>query len=233
MSICLIDTSVFCNGVDVPGRNQQRGEVFTRLERLIREGTFLLLPVVVILETGNHVGQVPDGRLRRVTAERFAEQVSAALDGIAPWKPTPFVEADPLRLRLEEFPDHAGRGSGPGDLAIIKEWERQRRLHPSRRVFIWSFDMHLSSYDTGSQRHALNVSLTSGSPSIRIEGGLPDPDIADLMVGGGLPGEKLSGFGLEVRRNLMDEAAATLACARSLWKVGGSETVSTSIQADP
>ncbi len=150
MSICLIDTSVFCNVVDVPGRNQQRDEVLTSLETFIRKRTSLLLPVVVILETGNHVGHVSDGGLRRLAAERFVEQVEAALDGRAPWKPTPFVEAEQLRLWLKEFPDHAGRGSGLGDLSIIKEWQRQRRLNPNRRVFIWAFDKHLSSYDTQS-----------------------------------------------------------------------------------
>jgi hypothetical protein len=150
MSICLIDTSVFCNIVNVPGRNQQRAEVLARLRELAKENAALLLPLVSILETGNHIGQLADGGIRRLASKRFVTQVNAALDGTAPWRPTPFVDAAELRGWLAEFPDHASRGSGLGDLSVIKEWERQRELHAKRRVFIWAFDEHLSSYDTGA-----------------------------------------------------------------------------------
>lgn len=150
MSICLIDTSVFCNIVDVPGRNQQRREVLARLKTMAKDRTVLLLPLVAIMETGNHIGQLADGGRRHQVAERFVEQVEAALDGKAPWKPTPFVEAVELRTWLKEFPEHASRGAGLGDLSVIKEWDRQRQLNPQRRVFIWAFDGHLSSYDTGN-----------------------------------------------------------------------------------
>lgn len=149
MSICLIDTSVFCNIVDVPGRNQRRAEVLARLKELARARTTLLLPLVAIFEAGNHIGQLPDGGRRRQTAVRFVEQVEAALDGRAPWRPTPFVEPNELRVWLGEFPDHASRGAGFGDLSIIKEWERQRELNPYRRVFIWAYDEHLDAHDTG------------------------------------------------------------------------------------
>lgn len=150
MSICLIDTSVFCNIVDVPGRNQQRAEVLGKLRNFVGNRTSLLLPLVVIVETGNHIGHLADGGRRRQSAERFIKQVEAALDGHAPWKPTPFVEADQLRAWLSEFPDQVSRGTGLGDLSIIKEWERQRQLNPRRRIFIWSYDGHLGAYDTQS-----------------------------------------------------------------------------------
>jgi hypothetical protein len=146
MSVCLIDTSVFCNIVDVPGRNQQRHVVLAQLKVLAKEKTALLLPIVVILETGNHIGQLADGEQRHQVAKRFIEQVEAALDGEAPWKPTPFVEGAELRTWLEEFPNCASQGLGLGDLTIIKEWERQCQLNPARQVYVWSFDIHLSAY---------------------------------------------------------------------------------------
>jgi len=148
MSICLIDTSVFCNIVNVPGRNQQRIEILARLKELAKDKVSLLLPLVAILETGNHIGHLADGGHRRQAAQRFVGQVEAALNGSAPWHPTPFVEATELRSWLAEFPNHASRGSGLGDLSVIKEWERQRQLNPLRRVFIWSYDQHLLAYDT-------------------------------------------------------------------------------------
>jgi len=48
---------------------------------------------------------------------------------------------------LDEFPDSAMRGVSIGDLTIIKEYERQCELHPTRRVLIWSLDDDLQGYD--------------------------------------------------------------------------------------
>jgi hypothetical protein len=52
MSIGLVDTSIFCEVVPVPGRTQQREEVLDVLEDHIRNGVTLLLPIATILETG-------------------------------------------------------------------------------------------------------------------------------------------------------------------------------------
>src|SRR5712692_9137925 len=59
----------------------------------------------------------------------------------------------------------------------------------------------------------------SSFPSIRIEGGLLGPELLDQLVAGDLPGQKPADFGLEPRRNLTDEIAATLADSRALWGV--------------
>lgn len=149
MSICLIDTSVFCNIVDVPGFNQQKAIVFPKLKELTATRTVLLLPLVAVLETGNHIGHLSDGGIREQVARRFVGQVSAALRGDAPWTPTPFVEISEVVDWLEKFPEYAARGCGWGDWSIIKEWDRQRLLNPRRQVFIWAFDQNLAAFDTG------------------------------------------------------------------------------------
>lgn len=147
MSIVLMDTSVFCNVLDVPGFNQDKVAVIADLEANIRHGDTLLLPMAAVLETGNHIAQVVDGRLRRQTAERFCEKVSEAIDGSAPWTPTRFWEPEQLRTWLGEFPDRAMTGVGMGDLSIIKEWEAMCQLHRGRRVRIWSLDGDLQGFD--------------------------------------------------------------------------------------
>lgn len=151
MSIGLVDTSVFCEIVPVPGRNQHQEEVLTELEHHIRDDVTLLLPVATILETGNHIAHISDGGQRRVTAEKFVKRVQEALgniEGPAPWTvPQPLLAPDDLQHYLNEFPDCAMRGIGLGDLSIINEYERQCELHQARRVFIWSLDQHLSGYD--------------------------------------------------------------------------------------
>jgi len=148
MSIVVMDTSVFCNVLDVPGFNQNRDTILTEMEEFIRSRATLLLPMAAVLETGNHIAQLAGGGgVRRVVAQRFAQSVGAAIDGTLPWTPTPFWDVEQLRLWLSEFPEHAMREVGMGDLSIIKEWERQCSLFPRRRVAIWSLDGDLKNYD--------------------------------------------------------------------------------------
>jgi hypothetical protein len=150
MTIVLIDTSVFCNIVPVPGRDQNREEVMNKLTDYITDNATLLLPMTAVLETGNHVAQIPNGHKRRATATEFCKQVRDAIQGSAPWTPTPFWEPELLDEWLMEFPQYALGGKGIGDLSIVKEWERQISLNKSRRILIWSFDGHLASYDKRS-----------------------------------------------------------------------------------
>lgn len=151
MSIVLVDTSVFCEIVPVPGRSQSRDEILEQLEEHIQNEATLLLPIATILETGNHIAHINDGRQRRVTAEQYVQLVQQALgniEGPAPWTvPQPLLAPEDLQRYLNEFPDHAMREIGLGDLSIINEYERQCQLHQLRRVFIWSLDDHLSAYD--------------------------------------------------------------------------------------
>jgi hypothetical protein len=103
--------------------------------------------MATIYETGNHIAQNGDGRVRRGIAEIFVNQVKQAFLGKAPWTPTPFDNDKEFSEWLAQFPDQAMRGSGIGDLSIIKVFERQCELHPHRHVFIWSYDEHLKAYN--------------------------------------------------------------------------------------
>jgi hypothetical protein len=55
-------------------------------------------------------------------------------------------------------------------------------------------------------------------PAIRIEGGLLGPDTVEQLLGGELPGQKPADFGLDGRRNLLDEIAAAFADCRKYWE---------------
>jgi len=147
MSICLIDTTIFCEILNVPDCTANRNEVMRHLQRHLENGTTLLLPLAVIFETGAHIAQNGDGRLRRDTAERFVEYVREALQGGAPWKPTPFPQNDEILIWINNFPDVAMTELSFADQSIIEEFHRQCRLNQGRRVFIWSHDHHLSAYD--------------------------------------------------------------------------------------
>lgn len=146
-AICLVDTSVLVEILRVPGMDSHHAAVVLELEERITRKESLFLPMTTILETGNHIGQHGDGRQRRACAERFVEQVEAALKGQSPFKPISFLKAEQLQAWLAEFPEHAGRGSGLGDLSIIHDWQRICDQNPQRRVTIWSLDQHLAGYD--------------------------------------------------------------------------------------
>jgi hypothetical protein len=148
VSICLLDTSILCEILEVSYLCKDPAAVLSELEQKIKNRETLLLPLSTIVETGNHIGQNGDGQARRSAAERFGLLVRQALRGQTPFTPTPFFEAEELLRWLEEFPEWATRGSGLADLTIVKEWERQCQMHRSRHVYIWSIDRrHLSSFD--------------------------------------------------------------------------------------
>lgn len=146
MTVVLVDTTIFLNVLDVPGFNQHRDPVLTELAARLQNDQELLLPVAAIFETGNHIGHLRDGRVRRQTAERFVSEVRKSLDGTAPWVPARPIAIDDLAGWLEGFPDHAMVGRGIGDVSIISECDRQRALNPLRRIEIWSLDRHLQGY---------------------------------------------------------------------------------------
>lgn len=147
MSICLLDTSVFVEILCVPGRNTQHVDIYSQLEQKIDNEESLFLPMATILETGNHIAQIRDGNQRRDVARKFVDQVNQALDGISPFTPIVFPTQESLREWLIEFPNAASEGKGLGDLSIIHDWQRMCQLHSARRVYIWSLDHHLLSYD--------------------------------------------------------------------------------------
>ena len=147
MTICVVDTSVFCNVLGVLGRNQHQRECLDALRDFRANGIFLMLPLAVVFETGTHIAHLAHGSVRRSTAEKFVAQVQQAVDGRAPWVATPLPAPATLSGWIEGFPDAAMRGLTLADLSIVEVFEQQCARHPARRVFIWSLDTHLQGYD--------------------------------------------------------------------------------------
>lgn len=153
-SICLIDTSIFLEILNVPNYNQHRESVLEDFETYFQAGCTFLLPMATILETGNHIAQNGDGTLRRKTAIHFVEQVKAAFTGEAPWRPTTFPNTEEILLWIDQFPDLAGKNKAPlklegtsfGDLSIIQEFHKSCNLFSMSEVFIWSLDSDLKNY---------------------------------------------------------------------------------------
>jgi hypothetical protein len=145
-AICLIDTSIFVEILDVPRMAADHEQVILELQAKIENEESLFLPMATILETGNHIAQNGDGGQRRACALNFVTQVEKALKGQSPFKPISFLEKEQLQQWLCEFPDSAMRGNSLGDLSIIHDFHRFCRQNPRREIRIWSLDNHLSSF---------------------------------------------------------------------------------------
>lgn len=156
--IALLDTSIYLNILDVPGKSQDRGTVFDEFGKMVENGDIFLLPLAAVWETGNHIAMLGNGGLRRQYAEKLLVDVGKALGGEAPYRATHFPSAEEFAGWLAEFPDYAqrnktanktGEGVSLTDLSIIKEWEATKTRHSMSRVFIWSLDSDLQGYDSG------------------------------------------------------------------------------------
>ncbi len=150
-AICLVDTSVFVEILNVPFMASQHSAITDQVALKINAKNSLFLPMATVLETGNHIGQIGDGKNRRQCAERFVKQVQLAIDGNSPFKPINFLEANDMRKWLAEFPNWVHQKRGLGDLSIKHDWDRLCEQNQARRVYIWSLDSHLAGFDTGEK----------------------------------------------------------------------------------
>jgi len=150
VTICIVDTSVVLELLNVPGKASQHEAVTAEFEQRLGAREEFLLPIAVLVETGNHVAQLKlqDGGARRRSAELFREFAAKALDGAMPFVPTPFPSRADVAAWLNDFPGYAMRGIGLADRSLVALWEAHRDLQPRRRVYIWSLDQHLAGYDT-------------------------------------------------------------------------------------
>ncbi len=154
-AVCIIDTSVFLNLLNVPGKNQDLESIVRSFQEYTDLNVTFILPMATIIETGNHIAQNGDGGTRRKTAQRFCDAVRGAFTGEAPYQPSEFPSSAEVLTWLDKFPDNAGRCKAPtkphegtsfGDLSIIEEFEKCVSRFPRIEVFIWSLDSDLCGY---------------------------------------------------------------------------------------
>lgn len=101
--IVLLDTSVYLNVLDVPGFNQDRGNILDEFVVRVEQGDYFLLPMATIWETGDHIADLADGRLRRQFAQSLVEQVTQAFNNKAPFRTTYFPDSEVFLRWLGDF----------------------------------------------------------------------------------------------------------------------------------
>lgn len=142
-----VDTSVLTELLNVPGLNKRHEEINAEYLRLDRAGDIFVLPVAVLVETGNHIAHVSDGNMRRQIAGMLASLVKGAMEGSSSWNVRPEIQPDVLKAILEQLPSQAQQERGFGDVSIIEQfndyWEHKQPIGEMR---IWSLDTHLQGF---------------------------------------------------------------------------------------
>ncbi len=150
--ISFLDTTVLCNLIPVPGRDQHRNEVRAEMAARLGRGEQFILPITAVIETGNFVAQLADGRERRHCAQTLGEMLRLVCQRKAPWVlhdvewSRPFLESFLAGADTgATFIELAMQGLGAGDLCILTEraaYRERVRLD----VGIWSLDQGLAAH---------------------------------------------------------------------------------------
>lgn len=145
--IVIVDTSVFLNILDIPGKNQHREATLDVFEMHVDAGDLLYLPVPCIIETGNHIARLDNGHDRYRYATRFVEEVSNAINGRAPWQPVPLAHEanEDIQRWLIDFPNEAKRDISLTDVTVKDLFIEFYKKFQMSNVRIWSLDGHLAS----------------------------------------------------------------------------------------
>lgn len=150
-----VDTSVLLNILNVPGFNQDHDVVLEEfLEKAQHSETDLILPVTAVIESGNHIAQLPDGATRRQYAEGYVALLRNVASGRAPWVLHEVAwDAEIIKYLCDgvrgtgEFVEVAMRKDlGTGDLAILAERERFLTKAVVSSAVVWTLDEKLAAY---------------------------------------------------------------------------------------
>lgn len=148
-----VDTSVLCNFLDVPGKNQDRDAVRRIMREKVEEGVQLIVPISAVVETGNHITHLQDGAVRRVCAERFVKTLRACADDELPWVLHRVAWDEHFFTKLCDgvagtgpFVECATQGLGCGDLAILVERELYVERSAIERAGVWTLDAQLAAF---------------------------------------------------------------------------------------
>ncbi len=140
--ICLIDTSILTLIFRVPNYGSEKDfDNATNIFEAKKENKeTIYLPMATLIETGNHIGQISDGDLRRERATLFMSLIKQGLDKNEPFAMLTFLKEDQLKEWIDSFPDYASAQVGFGDLSIIKDLELIKKENKNTEVYIWTID---------------------------------------------------------------------------------------------
>lgn len=139
-----VDTCVLDNLLDVPGWNQEHSRILSEYKQYSDNGDIFVLPVAVLVETGNHIAQARYNKYEIAT--KFVELIHGAIEGRNNWNVRPSISSDVLEKILTQYPSNAARSVGFGDTSIREQFEEYWvEKQPIGVMRIWTLDEDFSS----------------------------------------------------------------------------------------
>jgi len=148
-TVYFIDTSILLNILEVPDFDQDRQTVMKEMKDKVKAGENFILPIATIIETGNHIAHIGDGRLRRNRAQKLSDMLDSIIHNRSPWVYNKSEISDEELLNIsQKFPNYAEQQEmGLGDLSILAEFARYKKKHSKFiNVKLWSLDKHLKAF---------------------------------------------------------------------------------------
>ncbi|MGI8808043.1 MAG: hypothetical protein ACR2KK_09425 [Acidimicrobiales bacterium] len=151
-TVTMVDTSVLCELLQVPGKsNPARGaDVRAEVDRRWRDGERFVIPITAVIETGNHIAQA-DGN-RYDVAGRLVRLLQVAISEESHWRVlqtrlgaeflTSLCAGDSTGQSMEAL---AAARVGAGDIAILVERDQFLASTAIRTVQVWTFDEGLNA----------------------------------------------------------------------------------------
>lgn len=149
MNVYFVDTSVLCNLLQIPNMDSEREEVKKRFMDISSDNcSIFIVPIAVIIETGNHISHIADGNVRRAKAEELSDIINKSVQRRSPWNYYgKELTQDDVTSLSEKFVNYASSAIGMGDLSIINAYEKYKEEIPAiGHIEIWATDKHLSGY---------------------------------------------------------------------------------------
>ena len=149
--ILIIDTSILCVWLQVPGKDTcgliNYADVNEHIEAAIREGATLALPLATIIETGNHISQASGDKF--AIAKDFCELIIATIEETSPWAAfshqSGFWHGDSLKKLLIKWQERVNTNHSLGDASIVDVAQFYAEL-PNTIVEIYTGDEGLKAY---------------------------------------------------------------------------------------
>jgi hypothetical protein len=126
--VLIIDTSLLCVWLQIPGMEiggsdddkWDYNRVHEKIQSEISKSTILVLPLAVVIETGNHIAQATNNY---DIAQKFSEIMKKAADETSPWaafsEQIELWEAEELKNLAAQFPQSANQKISMGDASIV------------------------------------------------------------------------------------------------------------------
>ncbi len=152
-TVTMVDTSVLCELLQVPGKSSPAvgAELLDEVDRRWRAGERFVIPITTVIETGNHIANSSGDRF--ALAGRFVQLLRVAISEQSHWRVlqtrlgpeflASLCDGDSTGKSLEAL---ASARVGAGDVAILVEREQFRAMTAVRKVQVWTRDVGLATH---------------------------------------------------------------------------------------